>query len=258
MNTNKTIRPFLFIILFIPYILHRYAMNTSLLYWDEILIPIFFILVFMNRKMKLEFDYEAKLYLYFLITVTLPLILFQVNYIHQIGKYIFFFLIYLSIFRVHLVDRVYYDIFINIILIYIFISFSFYYFDFVLELNFYENFPIDKMTLPASLRIVSKESYSYYFPFYLYVVPDVPNIPHNQNLFGFLRYYGPAFEPTAFSMILLPLVFISLDLKRFIAAGILSAAIFVVSSYAAIILWVLFILININFTFLNNNFNHKS
>lgn len=221
-------------------------MNISLLYWNQIIFVVLLILlIYSFIGIRIEFDVEAKLYLFFWITILLPVVIYQVDYIRDVIKYFFYFVIYLFILRNYYNDRKYYSLFINFIVVYFVIAYTVFFFDVVLGANFFTSFPISDMTLPDDLSIIDKLDNDYYFPFYLYLVQKFQPITE-MNLFGFLRFYGFSHEPTSFSMILLPLVFISIDLKKYIAVIILSIALFLVSSYAALILFVFFVLLYIS------------
>ena len=242
-----------FFLLLIPFILHRYAMNLSLIYWNQIIILVILILIiYSNKKLALIFDFETKLYVLFLLTIALPLLIYQVNYTRDIIKYTSFSLVYLIVFRRYIIEKKYYSYFINIIVAYLLLSFPIYYYDVILNGEFYKDYYVPDMIMPANYPLTSKVNMDYFFPFYLYLVPETSLYLQSElNLFGFPRFYGFGYEPGIIAMVVLPLVFISIDLRKYFSFFILSIFVWIISSYAAIILWVVFMLLYVTVRFNN-------
>lgn len=239
----------IFFILLVPFILHRYAMNTTLLYWNQIgILTIIILLIYLYQRPTISFDKEAKLYTFFIVTIALPIIIFQVDYTRDIIKYTLYILVYLLVFRKFFTSKRYYDYFINIIVLYFLITIPIYYYDVVLDGGFYKDFYVANMMMPDSYPIVNKVDADFYFPYYLYLVSDRFTV-NEMNLLGFKRFFAFGYEPTVTSMVLLPLVFIALDLKKYFSFLILSISIFIVSSYAAILLWLLLMLFYLSLGF---------
>ena len=227
-----------FYLLGIPFVLHGYAMNVAMLYWNSmpVLIGFFFIFAAPVLSIRRTMDKESLLLLLALISILLPLVLFGVNYIRDAIKYFLYFAAYLWLFKPHFAKERYYRGFINLILFYLFSSYFLFFIDVVMEFNFHQAFDADIIQLPSQLKIVNKSDAELYFPFYYYVVQNYVSWDLIEySIVGLPRFYGFSHEPTAFATVLVPLVIISHKLKKYWAVAILLVFLVLVSSYYSLL-----------------------
>lgn|GEM_PF-3407251 len=230
-----------FYFLAVPFVLHGYAMNLALIYWNSMPVLVGFFLLWSLPMLRIRMKVDAELFILLaaVASTALPL-LFGVNYIRDAIKYALYFGAYYWLFKPYFSERRFYNGFLNIILFFLLTAYPLFLLDVVAGFDFHSAFRADDMLLPSQLKIVGKEDSELYFPFYYYVVQNFKSWDLIEySLVGIPRFYGFAHEPSSFAVVLLPLVIISHHLKRYGAMVILVVSMVLVSSYFSLMVMAL-------------------
>jgi hypothetical protein len=221
-----------FIFFIVPSILHIFANNLTLIYWNNVGISVFVscsVFLLFGIKRKSIFNGEAK-FIPFILFVTISLILNHSNIAPAI-KYIAYVFMYCFIFKQHLSELFFYKLFVRV-MVALFIVMFFVYITCIYT-KIYMHFPVDHMTLPSNLNIVERQDFIFYFPFYLLVYP----ISHSHTMSTFPRFCGFSAEPTLYAAVILPCVFIAKEMKMKRSYWILVFALLLTRSYGAIFIF---------------------
>jgi hypothetical protein len=230
----KTARFFAILVL-IAFYLHIYSASIDLLYYSNIFIPVFFLILLSSvLGIKKKIDKEILIFIPFLLALSISVfsLNFNVDGIKDIAKYLTYILCYFFIIK-KLFCRIFVFRFFIFFLTSTFI-FMFLLYVLALSFNIHLLFTLENLGIPNNSSYFIRTDWEYSLPFYILSFPI--NIPEN-GLLGIPRFYGFSTEPTLYSIVILPCVFMAYKLRMYISSLVLLFAVLVSSSYGAILVF---------------------
>lgn len=232
--------------------LHIYSSSIDLLYFSNVVIPLFFLFVVgIISGVNVNLDREFYIYAPFLIGIIFSVLFFNYGFkeLNEAIKYTLYVLVYLIIIKKRFSELMVYRSFV----IFIAGSFIFMFLLYVLCLNFefHLDYRVEDLNISSNSAYVTRSDWQYSLPFYLLSFPI--NIPQD-GILGMPRFYGFSTEPTLYSSIILPTIFLAYKLRMYVSSFLLVFALLVTSSYSALLIFVFSIL----FSFAIIHFNKIS
>ncbi|OEF04565.1 hypothetical protein [Vibrio genomosp. F10] len=219
--------------LLIVFYMHLISSSMMLLYANNIiyiLIPIFLFSLFYGNKYFLNAD--AIIFIPFLFFLFVSVLFFNPSLLayKELVKYLLYFLIFILVVKRNFCYKYVFKVFIYFLVVTFLFMFVVYLFALGGDLEY--KYITEDLMLPSSSAYITRTDWDYSLIFYLLSFPI--NTPED-GILGIPRFYGFSVEPTLYSIVIAPCIFLAIRLRMWMSAVILSFALLVTCSYYALV-----------------------